>query len=90
MNSQQVHEKMLTSLVIKEMQVKTTVRYMRDHLILVRKATVKKRREKCQQGCEKKGTLHSWWNWKIYKGYSYTIVNLFSHYEKQHKEFSKY
>lgn len=88
MNSQQVHEKMLTLLVIKEMQVKTTMRYMRDHLILVRKSTVKKRREKCRQGCEGNSALLV--ELKIYKGYSYTIVNLFSHYEKQHKEFSKY
>lgn len=72
------------------MPVTTIMRYMQYHLILVRKAIIKKIREKCQQGCEKKGALHFWWNWKIYKGYSYTTVNLFSHYEKQHKEFSKY
>ena len=49
-----------TLLVIREMQIKTTIRY---DLTLVRVAVVQNsKRNKCLRGCEKKGTLlYCWW-----------------------------
>ena len=53
-----------SSLVIREMQMKTTVRY---HLMPVRMAIIKKSRNyKCWKGCDEKGTLlHCWWECKL-------------------------
>ena len=52
------------SLTIREMQVKTTVRYI---LTLVRIPVIKKTRvNKCWQRCGEKGIhVHCWWEWKL-------------------------
>jgi hypothetical protein len=55
---------MFNILIIREMKMKTTLKF---HLIPVRMAKIKNSGDRrCWQGCEERGTLlHCWWDCKL-------------------------
>jgi hypothetical protein len=74
-NGKKNMKKCSPSLAIKEMQIKTTLRF---HFIPVRIVTIKNTtNDKCWQGCGEKGTLmHSCWEYKLVQPLWNTIWRL--------------
>ena len=66
-------ERCSASLAIRDMNIKTTMRY---HLTLARMAIINKSANKCWRGCREKGTpVHCWWECRLVRPLWKTVWN---------------
>ena len=75
-----------TSLIIREMRIKTTVRY---HLTSTRMVIIKKStNNKCWTGCREKGNLlYCWWKWKLVQPLWKTVWRFLKKLKKKKKSY---